>query len=106
MHLAEARLPDVGNEPELRAWTDWMAKSGARVTMIGVSGQVLADSANSASDAEKPADWPEVQQALANGTGRSVDSVRELVCRAQRFQAPFGSPFVIRLALPLAQIDL
>jgi two-component system, OmpR family, phosphate regulon sensor histidine kinase PhoR len=106
MHLAEARLPDVGNEPELRAWTDWMAKSGARVTMIGVSGQVLADSANSASDAEKPADWPEVQQALANGNGRSVDSVRELVCRAQRFQAPFGSPFVIRLALPLAQIDL
>ncbi len=106
MHLAESRPPDVGHEPELRAWTDWMAKSGARVTIIDASGQVFADSANSASDVEKPADWPEVQQALANGSGRSVDSVRELVCRAQRFQPASGSPFVIRLALPLAQIDL
>jgi two-component system phosphate regulon sensor histidine kinase PhoR len=106
MHLAEARLPDVGNELELHAWTEWMAKSGARVTVIDASGQVLADSAISASEAEKPADWPEVQQALGNGTGRSVDSVRELVCRTQRFQSAPGSPFVIRLALPLAQIDL
>jgi len=106
MHLAEARLPDVGNDPELHAWTEWMAQSGARVTIIDASGQVLADSANSASDAEKPADWPEVQQALVNGTGRSVDSARELVYRAQRFQPASGSPIVIRLALPLAQIDL
>ncbi len=106
MHLAEARPPDVGNKPELRAWTEWIAKSGARVTIINASRQVLADSANSASDVEKPADWPEVQQALANGTGRSVDSVRELVCRAQRFQSISGSPFVIRLALPPAQINL
>jgi two-component system, OmpR family, phosphate regulon sensor histidine kinase PhoR len=106
MHLAEARPPDVFNEAELRAWTEWMGKSGARVTIIDASGQVLSDSANSASDAEKPTDWPEVQVALANGAGRSVDSVRELVCRAQRFQPASGSPVVIRLALPLAQIDL
>jgi two-component system phosphate regulon sensor histidine kinase PhoR len=106
MHLAEARLPDTGNEPELRAWTGWMAKSGARVTIIDAHGRVLADSASSSSDAEKPADWPEVQQASANGTGRSVDSVHGLACRAQRFQPASGSPIVIRLALPLAQLDL
>jgi two-component system, OmpR family, phosphate regulon sensor histidine kinase PhoR len=106
MHLAEARPPDISNEPELRAWTDWMAKSGAGVTIIDASGQILAESSNGASDTEKPADWPEVQQALVNGTGRSVDSVHELLCRAQRLQPASGSPVVIRLALPLAQIDL
>jgi two-component system phosphate regulon sensor histidine kinase PhoR len=106
MHLAEARPADISNEPELRAWTDWMARSGARVTIIGASGQILADSGNTASDVEKPTDWPEVQQALVNGTGRSVDSVHEMVCQAQRFQPASGSPIVIRLALPLAQIDL
>ncbi len=106
LNLAQARPPDVGNERELRAWTEWMAKSGARVTVIAASGGVLADSANGAGDREKPSDWPEVQQALANGMGRSVDSVRELVCRAQRVQPASGSPIVIRLALPLAQIDL
>jgi len=106
MHLAEARPPDASNEPELHAWTGWMAKSGARVTIIDASGQVLADSENSASDAERSSDSPEVQQALANGTGRSVDSSRELVYRAQRFRPASGSPIVIRLALPLAQIDL
>lgn len=106
MHLAEARLPDVSNEPDLRAWADWMAKSGARVTIIDAGGQILADSGDSASETERTTDWPEVQQALANGTGRFVDSSHELLCRAQRFQPASRSPIVIRLALPLAQIDL
>ncbi len=105
-NLAQARPPDASSEVAVRDWTDWMAKSGARVTVINASGGVLADSANGAGDPEKPSDWPEVQQALANGVGRSVDSVRELVCRAQRFQPASDSPIVIRLALPLAQIDL
>ena len=105
-NLAQARPPDASSEVAVREWTDWMAKSGARVTVIDASGGVLADSANGAGDPEKPSDWPEVQQALANGVGRSVDSVRELVCRAQRFQPASGSPIVIRLSLPLAQIDL
>jgi two-component system, OmpR family, phosphate regulon sensor histidine kinase PhoR len=105
-NLAQARPPDASSEVAVRDWTGWMAKSGARVTVINASGGVLADSANGAGDPEKPSDWPEVQQALADGAGRSVDSVRELVCRAQRFQPASGSPIVIRLALPLAQIDL
>jgi two-component system phosphate regulon sensor histidine kinase PhoR len=105
-NLAQARPPDASSEVAVRDWTGWMAKSGARVTVINASGGVLADSANGAGDPEKPSDWPEVQQALADGVGRSVDSVRELVCRAQRFQPASGSPIVIRLALPLAQIDL
>ncbi len=106
LNLAQARPPDVSSEPELRAWTEWMARSGARVTIIDASGRVLADSASSTDAADHLKDWPEVQEALADGAGHSVDSARELVCRAQRFQPASGSLIVIRLALPLTQIGL
>lgn len=106
LNLAQARPPDLSGGAELRAWTEWMSNSGARVTVIDLSGQVLADSGNNTSGTETTSDWPEVQQALTNGAGRSVDRVHQLLCRAQRYQPASGSPVVIRLALPLTQIDL
>ncbi len=106
MNLAVARPPDPSAEPELRAWADWMAKSGARVTLVDATGRVLTDSSNIADAAENSANWPEVQEAFVGGAGHSVDSARDSVSRAQRFQPDSGPPVVIRLALPLTQVDL
>jgi two-component system, OmpR family, phosphate regulon sensor histidine kinase PhoR len=87
-----------------------MAKSGARVTIIDSSGQVLADSAADATKMENHANRPEVQQAMTEGRGQavhhSVTLDRELVYQAVRYQAAGGQSIVIRFAVPLADIDL
>jgi two-component system, OmpR family, phosphate regulon sensor histidine kinase PhoR len=103
--------PPLSTDPiELRNWTARAARSGARVTIIDNTGRVLVDSEADADKMENHADRPEVQQAFARGTGqsvhRSVTLGRELVYRAQRYDQPGNPPIVIRLALPLSQIDL
>ena len=105
MNLAVARPPDVSAEAELRAWTAWMAKSGARVTILEGSGRVLADSSSVADATANHPSWPEVQSAFAKGAGHAVDREREVASRTQRFQPDSGSSIVLRLELPLTQID-
>ena len=87
-----------------------MAKSGARVTVIASNGQVLSDSATDAAAMENHANRPEVMQALADGHGQavhpSVTLGRELVYEAVRYQQPDGQSIIIRLAVPLSEIDL
>jgi two-component system, OmpR family, phosphate regulon sensor histidine kinase PhoR len=94
---------------ELRAWTDWMATSGARVTVIDSMGDVLADSGRDPETEENQSSRPEIQQAFASGKGQSVRRSatlgRDLVYRAVRYQPPAGPPVVIRMAFPLSQID-
>ena len=58
--------------PELRAWTEWMAQGGARVTVIDSAGRVLADSAQDPETMENHSNRPEIQQAFATGEGQSV----------------------------------
>jgi two-component system phosphate regulon sensor histidine kinase PhoR len=106
MNLAVANPPEVSRPAGLQDWVGWMAKSGARVTILDASGGVLADSSNVADASEKSVSGPEVQEALAKGVAQSVDRDREVVSRAQRLQAASGSPVVIHLELPLSQIDL
>ncbi len=93
----------------MRAWTAWVASSGARVTVIAQNGQVLADSAHDPETMENHATRPEIQQAFASGEGESVRHSAtigvDFVYRAVRYQPASGSPVVIRMALPLAQID-
>ena len=59
---------------------------------------------------ENHASRPEIQQAFAGGTGHSVRRSatldRELVYRAQRYDRSGSAPIVVRLALPLSQINL
>ncbi len=103
--------PPLSTDPiELRNWTSRAARSGARVTIIDNTGRVLVDSEADADKMENHADRLEFQDALAHGTGqsvhRSVSLGRELVYRAQRYDQPGNPPIVIRLALPLSQIDL
>ncbi|MGD1211952.1 MAG: ATP-binding protein [Candidatus Acidiferrales bacterium] len=108
-NLAQARPPRLDDAAELRAWTEWMATSGARVTVIDNMGRVLTDSAHDPETMEDHSDRPEVQQAFASGQGQSVRHSatlgRDLVYRAVRYQPPTGPPVVIRMAFPLSQID-
>jgi two-component system phosphate regulon sensor histidine kinase PhoR len=110
LNLAQERVPPMDDLAQVRAWTEWMARSGARVTVIDNTGRVLADSAHDPETMENHATRPEVQRALAVGEGESVRHSAtvesDLVYRARRYQSPSGPPVVLRMALPLAQIDL
>ena len=110
LRLTLANPPQSDDPAELRDWTARAARSGARITIVDGSGRVLADSAADADNMENHANRPEIQQAIAQGTGQSVRRSatlnRELVYRTQRYDRAGTAPLVIRLALPLAQIDL
>jgi two-component system, OmpR family, phosphate regulon sensor histidine kinase PhoR len=110
LNVAQTRPPQASNPEDLKTWTAWMAKSGARVTVIASNGQVLSDSAADAAAMENHANRPEVMQALADGHGQavhpSVTLGRELVYEAVRYQEPDGQSIIIRLAVPLSEIDL
>ena len=94
---------------DLSSWVKWMARSGARITVVTADGRVLADSAEDARKMENHANRPEIQQAFASGGGRAVRHSatlgRDLVYLALRHQPPSGGPVVLRLALPLKHID-
>jgi two-component system phosphate regulon sensor histidine kinase PhoR len=110
LKLALANPPSAADAPALRSWTERVAQSGARVTIIDSTGRVLADSSADPDKMENHANRVEFQEALTRGAGqavhRSVTLDRELVYRAERYEEPGNSPIVIRLALPLAQVDL
>ena len=107
--VAQSRPPRVEDAADLRAWTDWMGRSGARVTVIDSSGRVLADSQHDPETMENHSNRREIQQALVAGAGQSVRHSatidRDLVYRAVRYAQPGASPVVIRMALPLAQVE-
>lgn len=109
LKLARARSPQLDNPALVRAWTDSFAESGARVTVLDSTGRVLADSAHSPETIENESAAPEIREALETGEGQSVrhsaTTNRESVFRAARYQPAGGPPIVIRLALPLEQID-
>lgn len=108
--LVKSHPPNIADPAALRSWTEGMAKGGARVTVITADGRVLADSAHDPETMENHADRPEFQDAMATGQGSSVRHGRgldrDLVYFAIRHQPPAGPPVVLRLALPLVQINL
>lgn len=106
---AQASAGSPQTSPELRNWTAQFAASGARVTVIAASGQVLADSESDTQTMENHAARPEVRAALANGRGQSIrHSVtigRDLLYFAERDDLPSGPPVILRFALPLGTVD-
>jgi two-component system, OmpR family, phosphate regulon sensor histidine kinase PhoR len=109
LKIAQARPPHLDDSAQLHSWTAWMAESGARVTVIDSSGHVLEDSAHDPESMENHSNRPEIQQAFATGQGDSVRHSKtldlDLVYSAVRYQPPSGPPVVLRMALPLSQID-
>ena len=108
LNLVRARPPHFDNPSELQTWYQWATQSGVQVTVIDKSGRALADSAPAAELTERDFS-PEVQQAFSSGEGeftrRSAALNRDVVYRAVRYDPPGGAPVVIRMALPLVQLD-
>jgi len=109
LKLAQARPPDSEDLAQLQSWAEWMAQSGVRVTVIDSDGRVLAETARDPETLENHLDRPEVRQALTTGTGESVRHSKtvnqDLVYRAVLYQPIGRSPVIIRMALPLGEID-
>ncbi len=107
--VAQVRPPQLADPAGLRSWTEWMARSGARVTVIAADGRVLADSAEEPQKMENHAGRPEIRQAWASGEGRAVRHSatldRDLIYLALRHQPAGGEPVVLRLALPLKHVN-
>jgi len=105
------QLTAASNEtsPSLRDWTQQMATSGARVTVIASNGQVLADSQANPSTMENHASRPEIVEALAKGASQAVRHSatidRDLFYYAVRLSPAAGPPVVLRFALPLQTAD-
>jgi two-component system, OmpR family, phosphate regulon sensor histidine kinase PhoR len=109
LSVAVATPPPIGDRTALQSWTQALAKSGARVTVIAADGAPLADSALTMRSSPAESANPEIQQALASGSGSSIrysSAVgRDLIFHAVRYDRPSGPPIVIRMALPLVQAD-
>jgi len=107
--LAESRPPRSQNPADLRAWSDWMAGSGARVTLFDAAGKELMDASEPPEKGSDEPIPPEVQRALETGSGeamrRSERMDRDFAYRAFRIESADHSAYVIRLALPLAQVN-
>lgn len=93
----------------LNNWVAAAATSGARVTVIAADGRVLADSQSETATMENHADRPEVRDALQTGEGRStresVSVKRPLLYYAVREQTSGNVPIIVRLALPLEDMN-
>ena len=72
LNLGQTRPPAINDLPQVRSWVQWMSQSGARITVIDRSGQVLADSVQDPETIGDLSDRPEVQQAFASGQGQSL----------------------------------
>ena len=81
----------------------------ARVTVIDRTGRVLAESDREPGSMESHADRPEVQRALAGQTGvslrHSTSVGRDLLYVAIPLEGPVGIAGVLRVALPLAEVE-
>jgi len=80
----------------------------ARVTVITRAGEVTGDSELSAPELarlENHAGRPEVQQALQKGIGSSIRYSATLRTDMMYLAVPFGADGIIRLALPLSEVD-
>jgi two-component system phosphate regulon sensor histidine kinase PhoR len=109
LKLAQARPPQPGDIADLQFWAEYMARSGVRVTVIDGDGRVLAETARDPETLENHLNRPEVQQALSTGTGESVRHSKtvdqDLVYRAVLYQPPGSAPLILRMAIPLGEID-
>lgn len=97
-------LTDPQDVTALQTWIRRIAASGVRVTVIATDGTVLADSQSDPQTMENHAGRPEIAQAMAEGSGRSIrHSVtvnRELLYYAVRQQSAAGKAVVLRFAEP------
>jgi two-component system phosphate regulon sensor histidine kinase PhoR len=107
--LAESRPPSSADRDSFAAWAEWISEGGARVTVLGSDGTVLADSDEDPARMENHGDRPEVKAAWVEGRGRATrhsQSVKQdLAYLAVRVSWAATGPVVLRLALPLRTVN-
>jgi two-component system phosphate regulon sensor histidine kinase PhoR len=92
---------------------DWArqvaARAQARVTVVDQKGAVLADSEHDPETMENHANRPEIRQAFAGQVGVSIRHSatldRDLCYVAITFPYQGGAPSILRLAVPLEELD-
>ena len=114
--IAQADPPQLSSLPPekpeeisaLQTWMHHIAASGARVTVVSADGLVLADSQSDPRTMENHAGRPEVIQALAEGSGRSIRHSatinRDLVYYAVQQTSLSGQTYILRFALPVESV--
>ena len=114
--IAQADPPQFSSLPpekpeeisSLQSWVARIAASGARVTVVTADGLVLADSQADPHTMENHASRPEIIQAMAQGSGRSIRHSatinRDLLYYAARQNSSRGKVYVLRLALPVETV--
>ena len=99
--IVPARLEDWAKQAAARAQ--------ARVTVVDPKGAVLADSEHDPETMENHANRPEIRQAFAGQVGASVRHSatldRDLCYVAISFQYQGSAPFILRLAVPIQELD-
>lgn len=97
---AEERLPAEGNVAEIQLPTVGEALSGReiRLTLIGVSGEVLYDNEVDSDELENHKDRPEIQDALANGEGQSMRTSKTLARNTFYYAVKLADGSVLRVA--------
>ncbi|HEY6129138.1 MAG TPA: ATP-binding protein [Candidatus Acidoferrum sp.] len=94
----------------LQSWVQHIAASGARVTVVTADGLVLADSQSDPHTMENHSGRPEIIQAMAEGSGRSIRHSatinRDLLYYAVREPAlpDSGKTYILRFALPVETV--
>lgn len=108
-------LPEAATgvpDPDLQgAAQRWVRGTSLRLTVIESGGRVVADSARAADQVaamEDHSDRPEVRAALARGQGSDVresdTTGLETAYAARLVTTPGGTPWIVRVALPLSSV--
>jgi two-component system phosphate regulon sensor histidine kinase PhoR len=108
-----ADITGIAGAEDLKVWVRKLAAdSGLRVTVIRSDGVVIADSSvplERVASMENHRHRPEVQEALARGSGMSVRTSATTgytyVYAAQTLAGPRGEAYILRLAEPLEQLQ-
>jgi len=105
--FTSSTLSEAKENASLQTWVKEVAASGARVTVVTAEGLVLADSQSDPATMENHAGRPEIVQAMAEGSGRSIRYSatirRDLLYYAVR-QESGGKPYILRFALPVETV--
>ncbi len=95
--------------PQLERWAvEAGGRANTRVTVIGAGGRVLADSNHDPESMENHAERPEVRAALEGRQGSAIRHSATLERDLSYVAVPMryeGQPAVIRLAVPLEEVD-
>lgn len=107
--IALSKPPQSLANSELATWSNWLARSGVRVTLVANDGTVLADSDENPAIMENHRERPEISKAFSVGSGNAVryspTLKHDLVYVAKKFSINSGPALIMRFSLPVLRLD-